>query len=72
MRWSGDLSFDDDDIDEEDFEEEEEEKSPEELIDLAHKALERMSEEWLQNEFGTEIADVIFDALNLFIEEKRK
>jgi hypothetical protein len=52
--------------------EEPQERSPEEDIACAESALATLSEAWVQNIFGAEVADVVFDALNELIESRQK
>ena len=50
-----------------DLDDEERERLPEDTIACAESALETLSEEWVQNVFGYEVTDVLFDALNELI-----
>ena len=58
-------------LSESDWDGEEGERSPEETIACAESALTRFSEEWIQREFGYEITDILFDALNELIAKTR-
>ena len=62
-------------VDEEDWEDEEEEdedreRTPAENIVLADNALKQLSEEWLQNQLGDKVIDVMMDALNDYIKKQ--
>ena len=48
------------------------ERTPQQTIAAINWAFQRMDEEWLQNELGTEAVDVIYDALNLLLEKCEK
>lgn len=56
----------------ENVDETQQERTSQETLELANFALHRLSEEWLQNELGEDITDVIMDALNLLVEQTAK
>jgi hypothetical protein len=50
-----------------------EERGPQQNIEPAEAVLERLSnEEWLANVFGSEVTDVLFGALDLYIEHQKQ